>query len=129
MNATHEMIETSEPVVIPDSIDQCYDLLGYDNVVPMGDFARDAGFEETVLVTPEALRGLVGKSTFDGPPSRLAHAVVDALSELRATMRRYPKRRTLVVAERAGNDEHDDVLVRQNLASAQPYTLVTLHRE
>ena len=57
--------------MIPESIDECFKLLGHYNLVGLGDYAREAGFEETVLVTQEALKRMVGEHVFDGPPYTL----------------------------------------------------------
>lgn len=121
--ATHAL---PEPVVIPESINQCIELLGHDNVVGLGDFAREAGFEEAVLVTPETIRHIVGEGYFDGPPERLIPAVVNALRELRATMKRFPGRQTLVLVQQDDDGLTVQVLVRQNLTASPPFTLVTL---
>lgn len=126
MNATHTSAELLEPVVIPDSVDQCFELLGHDNLFGLGDFAREAGFEETVLITPDTLRGMLGEAVLDGPPSELVHAVTDVLRELRNAMKRYPGTKSHVVRERTGRGSVVGLLVRQNLSSSQPFTLVTL---
>lgn len=126
MNATHTSDELLEPVVIPDSVDQCFELLGHDKLVGLGEFAREAGFEESVLVSPDAFRRMLGQTVLDGPPSELVHAVNDALHELRTIMKRDSGTQTLVVRGWTDGDQRSDLLVRQNLSSEQPFTLVTL---
>lgn len=112
--------------MIPESVDQCIEMLGNENIIGLGDFARDAGFDESVLMTPEALRAMLGSRMDHWPPSELPNVVTDALRELRATMRTYPGRQTLVVSDRTDAGRHVDLLVRQNLSAAPPFTVVTL---
>lgn len=126
MNIPTATLAIPEPVVIPESVDQCYKMLGRDNVIGLGDYAREAGFEEAVLITPVAIRRMVGEAIFDGPPERLIPAIVNALRELRATMRRYPGRQTLVLMQQDDDGLTVEVLVRQNMTASPPYTLVTL---
>tara|TARA_R110000782_G_scaffold103991_4_gene191512 strand:+ start:22403 stop:22675 length:273 start_codon:yes stop_codon:yes gene_type:complete len=43
MNATTTAKTSSEPVVIPDSVTQCIELLGADNVLDLSGIAREVG--------------------------------------------------------------------------------------
>lgn len=126
MNATHAKLARSEPVVIPESVDQCLDLLGPDTLVGLGDFAREAGFEETVLVSSDALGRMLGRAVLDGPPSEIVHAITDALQDLRRTLKRRPESQTLGMLHRTNHGECASLLVRRNLSSRRPFTLVTL---
>ncbi|MFG0305756.1 MAG: hypothetical protein ACF8Q5_06030 [Phycisphaerales bacterium JB040] len=126
MDAPYAKLRLPEPVVIPESIDQCIELLGSENVVGLGDFARDAGFDESVLVTPEALQAMLGSRMDRWPPSELPNVVTDALRELLDQIRAYPGRQTLVVRDRTEDGMLVDVLVRRNLGAVPPFTVVTL---
>lgn len=126
MNMQTSTLESPGPVVIPESIDECFKLLGHYNLVGLGDYAREAGFEETVLVTQEALKRMVGEHVFDGQPELLIPAVVQSLHELRDAIVQVPVWQAPVLVQKEINGELRDVLVRQNLTACPPYTLVTL---
>lgn len=126
MDAPIAKLRLPEPVVIPESVEQCYELLGQENVVGMGDFASEAGFTESVLLSTSAFRALLGDDVLTGPTKEIPNRVVDALREVNAVMRRYPGRLTPVIADQTENGLMVRVLIRQNLAAHPPFTLITL---
>jgi hypothetical protein len=126
MNMQKATIESPGPVMIPESIEECFEMLGHLNLVGLGDFAREAGFEEPVLVTEEALKQMVGEPVFDGQPELLIPAVVQSLHELRDAIGQFPVWLAPVVVQKEINGQVLDILVRQNHTACPPYTLVTL---
>ena len=125
MNMQTATIETPGPVVIPESIDECFEMLGHHNLVGLDDFAREAGFEETVLITQEALKQMVGETVFDGQPELLIPAVVQSLRDMRAILQQIAGQLTPLLLKIAVDGELVDILVRQNPFARPPYTLVT----
>lgn len=125
MNIATARLALPETVVLPESVEQCFQLYRQDDVFGLGDYCREAGYSETVLTTPEAMRLMLGDTVFDGPCARFTTALVDALRELRNTMKRYPGRQALVLTQLDDTGCIVDVLVRQNLEANPPYTLIT----
>ncbi len=118
-------IENPGPVVIPESIDECYEMLEHQNLVGLGDFAREAGFKETVLVTQEALKRMVGEHSYY-QTKLVIPAIVQTLRELRDALQQIPSWQDPVLVQTEVNGELLDILVRQNHMASPPYTLVTL---
>jgi len=111
--------------VIPESIDECYEMLEHHNLVGLGDFAREAGFKETVLITQEALKRMVGEHSYY-QIKLFIPAIVQTLRELRDAIQKVPAwQAPLLVQTDVGGDSLD-ILVRRNPLARPPFTLVTL---
>ncbi len=113
------------PVVIPESIEECYEMLEHDNLVGLEDFAHEAGFQETVVVTQNALKRMVGERSYY-QPKLFIPAIVQSLRDMRAILQQIPGQQTPVLLETDIDGEVVDVLVRQNPLAHPPFTLVTL---
>ena len=125
MNMQTTTIESAGPVVIPESIDECYEMLEHQNLVGLGDFAHEAGFKETVLITQEALKRIVGERSYY-QLKLFIPAIVQTLRELRDAIQQVPAWQAPVLVQTDVEGDSLDILVRRNPLACPPYTLVTL---
>ncbi len=97
---------------------------GRDKVFPV--LKRLSSLAESLLVTPEALQGLLACDLYSDMPFDIANTLRDALGELRAMMWREPCKGELIFFDQTEVEFSMTLLVRRNIDSPQPYTLVTL---
>lgn len=126
MNAQTSTATLSEPVVVPESIEQCHALLGNDGVLELHGIARDAGFESVVIATGDTLRRIVGERAFGRGGAEVMHALSDALHELRNTMRQCPAKQALAFTHHNQDGIAIKTLVQSNYMAIPPFTLWTL---
>lgn len=113
---------TTGEVVMPDSEDQCKLMYPPEQLVPLGDFGRSAGYGCPVLMTTEAVRQLFGTQP-QLPPLKLAERLIGLLSEIREVSATRPAFDSFQIRQA---DDERELLVRQNLLTSQPYTLISL---
>ena len=111
-------------IVMPDSEEQCKLIFEPEPLITLGEFGRSAGYGVPVLVTPEAARQLIGFA-----PGLTAHQLANRLVESLASIREAATGRQALDAftfEHGDGDTRARLLVRQNLLSTEPYTLISL---
>ncbi|MEQ9617188.1 MAG: hypothetical protein RLN60_04040 [Phycisphaerales bacterium] len=112
-------------IVMPESEAQCFELFAGERLVSLGAISRDAGFEHPMLITPEAVHALAGGDTH-ALHGDIVNAFHDGLLAIRVASRRCRPVDGFVVDRCTSDGEAVQFLIRQNLESAQPFTLVTL---
>ncbi|MAY74811.1 MAG: hypothetical protein CMJ31_08895 [Phycisphaerae bacterium] len=113
---------TTGEIVIPDSEEQCKLMYPPQQLVPLGDFGRSAGYGCPVLMTTEAVRHLFGAEP-QLPPLKLAERLIGTLSDIREVSATRPAFDAFRIRK---TDDEPELLVRQNLLAARPYTLISL---
>ncbi len=113
-----------EEVVMPETATQCWDLYERDTLLPLGEFAREAGFECPVLMTAEAIR-LMAKDGLYGGPKAFRQELVRRLGDVRKATRQFALLDAYVI--RVEDQDHDieELFVRQNFESREPFVLIT----
>ena len=114
-----------EAIVMPDTATQCWELHANESVIPLGDFAREAGFECPVLMTASAIR-VMAKDAVDGGPGRFGREVVRRLSHVRAASQKGTPVDAFYVRVQYEDLDIEELFVRQNLNSREPFVLITL---
>lgn len=113
-----------EEVVMPDGETQCWELYEADSLIPLGEFAREAGFTCTVLITPSSVRLMAGGS-LSGPASQLADDIVLRLREVLNASKRCMAVDAFVYRVPLDDGDFDELLVRHNFESREPFVLIT----
>lgn len=113
-----------EEVVMPDTATQCWDLYERDSLIPLGEFAREAGFECPVLMTAEAIR-IMARDSFDGGPKAFGQELVRRLGHVRTASRQFTAVDSFIVHMQDQDHEIEELFVRQNFESGEPFVLIT----
>lgn len=121
-NATTTPVD--DRIVMPDSEEQCKLLYEPGELVSLGEFGREAGYEAPVLMTAEIchhfLRQRHGQTPFEA-----LDRLIEWLSELREAASDRPAFDAFRVAHGEGADAVS-LVVRQHLLATRPYTLISL---
>ena len=119
-----EPTPAGEQIVMPETATQCLDLYERDSLVPLGDFGREAGFECPVLMTPTAVRAIAANS-FDDDPKQFARELVSRLRDVHGASRLFTPVDAYVVRVDLDDSRLEELLVRQNFDSREPFVLIT----
>ena len=112
-------------IVMPDSEEQCKLLYRPEELVPLGDFGRSAGYGVPVLMTADVCRHIIGSR--DGlSPTELADRLVESLAGIHEAGSARAAFDAFSI-ELGSGDEAIELLVRQHLLAAEPYTLISRH--
>lgn len=121
-NATTTPID--DRIVMPDSEEQCKLLYEPGELVSLGDFGRDAGYEVPVLMTADICRHFIRQRDGQSPVEAL-NRLIEWLAELREASSGRPAFDAFSIAHGDGADAIT-LLIRQHLLAAEPYTLISL---
>lgn len=113
-----------EEVVMPESASQAWELYPRDSLVPLGDFAQEAGFECPVLMTAEAIR-VMTRDTFGGGPKLFRQELIRRLRQVRTASRQFTPVDAFIVHVQYQDFDIEELLVRQNFDTSEPYLLIT----
>ena len=114
-----------EAIVMPETATQCWELHANESVIPLGDFAREAGFECPVLMTVAAVR-VMARDAIDGGPGRLSREIVRRLGHVQAASQKGTPVDAFYVRVQYEGLDIEELFVRQNLNSREPFVLITL---